>query len=153
LLFSFFIQYKNLTAKQNLFYTILFGFLIAVMYMTNAWDGIIYFLLTMLSILVLTLQNEKNIAPHKRLSQLFFNKEYIFNNAYTIAITFISFVIFSLPFSLFFKPFASQIGVLCAPEFLTKIGHIGPILFEADHCQHSPFYQLLILHGFFLFWV
>jgi len=41
--------------------------------------------------------------------------------------------------------------VLCAPTWLTKIGKIGPFLFETNHCQKSPWWQLLILYGFFSF--
>ena len=61
------------------------------------------------------------------------------------------YVLFTLPFSIHFKPFVSGIGVLCAPDFLIKIGKIGPLLFEADHCQRSPFWMLIILYGFFYF--
>ena len=36
---------------------------------------------------------------------------------------------------------------------MTKIGKIGPFLFEANHCQRSPLWQLAILYGFFYFFV
>lgn len=42
--------------------------------------------------------------------------------------------------------------MLCAPEFLTKLGRLGPLLFEADHCKRSPIWQLGVLYGFFYFW-
>jgi YYY domain-containing protein len=45
----------------------------------------------------------------------------------------------------------SGIGILSAPDFLVARGKIGPLLFEANHTQHSPWWQLLILYGFFLF--
>jgi uncharacterized membrane protein len=66
-----------------------------------------------------------------------------------------SFIIFSYPFSSNFNPTAivKGIGVLCAPKFLTNFGHFGPFLFEADHCQKSPWWQLLTLYGFFYFFV
>lgn len=115
-------------------YLVFNGFLLAVMYMTNAWDGGIYLLLS------------------------FFVLCYVYKNAiatgfyYLIAI-FLSMILFTLPYSYFFKPFASGIGILCAPSFLTKIGKLGPFIFELDHCQHSYWWQLLILYGFFYFFM
>ena len=123
------------------FRVLLLAFLLATMYMTNAWDGIIYFLLTSIVILYLQWQRIKNISL-----DLFIG---LFVYLFILGA---GFFLFSLPFSLHFKPFVSGIGVLCAPEFLTKIGHFGPLLFEADHCQHSPWWQLFILYGFFYFW-
>ena len=60
-------------------------------------------------------------------------------------------MVFSLPFSINFKPFVSGIGVICAPTILTNIGKIGPFLFEANHCQRSPIWQLSLLYGGFYF--
>ncbi len=57
----------------------------------------------------------------------------------------------ALPFSLSFKPFATGVGVNCAPEALVKLGKVGPFLFEKGNCQHSPLYMLLVLWGFFMF--
>lgn len=137
--------------------TVVTGFMVAIMYMTNAWDGIIYFGLFIMSIITLKstiLKYKKSSSKIRKLNlfsqtnnKLFYIKEifkYIF-------IAGISFVIFSLPFNLTFKPFVSGIGVLCAPEFLVNIGSIGPFLFEADHCQRTPFWMLAILYGFFYF--
>ena len=47
--------------------------------------------------------------------------------------------------------FVSGIGVVCPPDFLVHIGKIGPLIFEANHCQRTPFWMLLILYGFFYF--
>ena len=58
-------------------------------------------------------------------------------------------ILFSLPFWLSFKPFGSGIGLLCAPDFLTNLGKLGPFLFEANHCARSPLWMLFILWGFF----
>lgn len=131
--------------KQQLFSyeflsLILLGFLLAVMYMTNAWDGGIYLLFTLLILFFITLngKNKTNI---------------IANFILKTSIIFISFIIFSLPFNLFFNPFTSGIGLLCAPDFLTNLEKIGPFLFEANHCQTSPLWQLIILYGFFYFLV
>jgi len=122
---------------ENLKFKIpLISFLLAVMYMTNAWDGIIYFLLTSLVLSYVL----KNITKY-------------FNIGLLVICIFIGSIIFSLPFNLNFKPFASGIGILCAPKFLTNVGNFGPFLFETDHCQHSPLWQLGILYGFFYFWI
>ncbi|MEK7551181.1 MAG: DUF2298 domain-containing protein, partial [Patescibacteria group bacterium] len=118
-------------------YVIFISFLLAVMYMTNAWDGIIY---ALLSLFVFTL-----ISFYKR----FALKDFISS----VLILGIGFILFSFPFSSNFKPFVSGIGFICAPNFLTEIGKIGPFLFEVDHCQRSPLWQLLILYGFFYFFV
>ena len=119
---------------------IIVSFLLAIMYMANAWDGLIYFLLTGLIIIFLNFSKEN-------LGEFIINS---FNNTLTVGL---GFLLFSLPFSINFKPFVSGIGILCAPGFLTKIGKIGPFLFEANHCQKSPIWQLLILYGFFYFFV
>jgi hypothetical protein len=58
-------------------------------------------------------------------------------------------LLITYPFSSSFKPFASQIGVNCAPDFLVRIGHFGPFLFEANKCQVSKMWMLLVLWGFF----
>jgi len=144
ILFMIFIEGYYYKQKITLPLVVLVGFLLSILYMTNAWDGIIYLLLAGIIFLSIAFVNEKGSWSDK-----------IFSNTVVInmIVIAISFVVFSLPFSLFFKPFASQIGILCAPGFLTKIGHLGPILFEPDHCQKSPWWQLLTLHGFFLYWL
>lgn len=124
------------------------AFLLSCAYMTNAWDGAIYFLLTILIILYL------------QISSLFSRKVkdiggFLLNSLYFVMIVLAGFFLFSLPFSLFFQTGAivHGIGVLCAPEFLTNLKQIGPFLFETDHCQKSPLWQLLILYGFFYFFI
>ncbi len=120
--------------EENIPYLFLIGFLLAVMYMTNAWDGGIYLLLASIVLFYIF---------YKRF------KSFIFSTI----LVFLGLIFFSIPYSYFFKPFATGIGILCAPEFLVKIGKIGPLLFEANHCQHSPVWQLVILYGFFYFFV
>jgi uncharacterized membrane protein len=143
--FSIFNQIKNYKNSNSLqisnfkFQIPLISFLLAIMYMTNAWDGIIYFILSL--IIICYLLKIKSLKL-KIKSLLIY-----------IIILGVGFFVFSLPFNLNFKPFASGIGVLCAPKFLTNIGSFGPFLFEADHCQRSPLWQLLILYGFFYFWI
>ena len=133
LLFIFFTNILNnskiLNTKYLILNTIFLGFMTAVHYMTNAFDGPIYILLTLFIFLVM------------------FGFSYkLFLNLFVLIS---SFVIFSLPFSWFFKPFVSGIGVNCSPKLLTAIGKIGPFLFEAGKCQISPFWMLFVLWGFF----
>ncbi|MBI2028060.1 MAG: hypothetical protein HYT07_00490 [Candidatus Levybacteria bacterium] len=135
--------YLNLFRISNFgFRILLLGFILAIMYMTNAWDGLIYLLLTAIVIFTVQLRSTTNSSNPKRIKY------------YVLSILFLvfGFFLFSLPFNLNFKPFASGIGILCAPEFLTKIERLGPFLFEKDHCQRSPIWQLFILYGFFYFW-
>lgn len=120
-----------LANKRYLAGTGLIGFLTAVNYMTNAFDGPIY---TLLSLLLL-------FAIYK-LSLLFF--------AHLIILS-LSFLVFSLPFSAFFEPFVSGIGVNCSPAFLTKLQKAGPFIFEAGNCQLSAWWMLVLLWGFFWF--
>lgn len=126
------------------------SFLLAILYMTNAWDGMIYFLLTLFVLFILYWKNTS-----QKLNLSLFQKIFTIILDLTIpaAIIVVGFVIFSLPFSLFFKPFVSGIGILCAPAFLTSLEKIGPLLFEADHCQKSPWWQLVVLYGFFYFFI
>ena len=115
--------------KFQLISTIFLGFMTAIHYMTNAFDGPIYILLTIII--------------------LFFLFGFSFRFFVNIFILLISFILFSLPFSWYFKPFISGIGVNCSPKFLTDIGKIGPFLFETGNCQISPLWMLFILWGFF----
>jgi uncharacterized membrane protein len=109
--------------------TIFLGFMAAIHYMTNAFDGPIYILLTLVIFLFLY--------------------GFSFKLLVNAVVLLVSFVLFSLPFSWYFKPFVNGIGVNCSPKFLTNIGKIGPFLFEAGNCQISPFWMLFVLWGFF----
>lgn len=129
LLFLLFIKKHNKFNLKNLINLILLGFLTGIHYMTNAFDGPIYLLLSFIIFFVL-------FGP----SLIFF---------LSTIIIILSFLIFSSPFSSHFSPFVSGIGFNCSPEFLTKIAKIGPFLFEPGNCQISPFWMLLILWGFF----
>lgn len=138
LLFSLFIQ-KNI----KLYHLIFIAFLLSVMYMTNAWDGLIYLLLTVFVILLINL-------PKITLKE-FFNYFYLKRVIKNVFLLLAGFFVFVLPFSINFKPFVSGIGVLCAPDFLTNFGKLGPFIFEIDHCQKSPLWQLMMLYGGFYF--
>ena len=117
------------TGKWSWKWPVFLGFLTAVHYMTNAFDGPIYILLAVLV--------------------LFFLLKWSLRFIFSLVIIFVSFIVFSLPFSSHFTPFISGIGLNCAPNFLLDLGRIGPFLFERGNCQASPFWMLFILWGFF----
>lgn len=130
ILFMLFIHRKKLLDSQFLILnSLLLGFLTATYYMTNAFDGPIYFLLSILCFAIL----------------LGFTSNLVIAGGVLI----LSFLVFSFPFSIFFSPFVSGIGMNCAPRFLTDIGKIGPFLFEAGNCQPDAWWMLFILWGFF----
>jgi YYY domain-containing protein len=114
ILLRFFFLFKDNLERQNNWFlmivnTLLIGFMIAINYMTNAFDGPIYFLLAII------------------LSFLIFKISAKF--VYSLFIIIYSFLFFSLPFSFHFKPFVGGIGVNCAPSFLVNIGYLKPFLF------------------------
>src|SRR5438876_400662 len=114
------------------------------MYMTNAWDAEIYLLIIALVTVYLIWYKMHNESKYSLLQ--------FFARLFAPILTVISvFIIFAFPYNYFFKPFASGVGILCAPSFLTKVGKLGPILFEPDHCQHSYWWELMMLYGFFYF--
>lgn len=128
--------------KPEIGYLIFIGFLLAVMYMTNAWDGIIYLLLAILIALYLLFSRPVLSGFAKRMKSVL--------PAFLLACLtlFLGFIIFSLPFSVHFKPFVSGIGVLNAPNFLVekKIDPGKPIVREktfaasisgTSHCQYK----------------
>lgn len=121
---------ERVDKKKEIFLIIFLGFLTAIHYMTNAFDGPIYLLLT-LTIFLITYN-------------------FSFSFFFKVLIIFLSFFIFSYPFSFKFKPFVTGIGINCGAEILNFTGEIGPFLFEKNNCQSSPFWMLLLLWGFFL---
>lgn len=137
LLFVFFVKYQTAAANPEekrpavLPSIIMFGFLAAIHYMTNAFDGPIYMLLIGLLMLVMFGISRKLLIYGAALAG--------------------SFLVFSFPFSSHFSPFVSGIGVNCSPDALAAIGKFGPFLFEQGKCQPDPLWMLLILWGFF--WV
>jgi len=115
--------------RSQLVSTVLLGFMSAIHYMTNAFDGPIYILLTSVFLLLMF-----------KLSRIF---------VFHIGILIGSFILFSLPFSIHFKPFVTAIGMNCSPSFLVNIGKIGPFIFEKGNCQPDELWMLFILWGFF----
>ena len=201
-------------------YLPLIGFLLAVMYMTNAWDGLTYLLLTSLVLLYNqwsrvyknTYTNTTNnpllqILPIKNITKSldpFLQKNSVIDLLIGIFVSLFiilsAFFLFSRPFSMNFNvsELVGGVGVVGAPSFLLEknpvdltkktYGYdnrnllkklfvpdhckslmnetdakkvtttysnrkIGPFLFESDHCLRSPWWQLLILYGFFYFFV
>ncbi|MBI4990535.1 hypothetical protein HZB96_00395 [Candidatus Gottesmanbacteria bacterium] len=126
---------------------ILLGLLLGVMYMTNAWDGLIYMILAGLVFLYINFMKNSG-SDLKGAKGLTLSALYKTFSASLFLFFF--FLVANLPFSLNFKPFVSGIGVLCAPSFLLG-KKIGPFLFEAGKCQKSDWWQLLFLWGFFYY--
>jgi len=122
------IRRLHLTRKE-MSYSILIGSLIAINYMTNAFDGPIYLLFL--------------------IGLFFFMYRWTVEYFIQLFIVFTTFVVVSLPFSFFFDPFAKLIGVNCSPAFLVAQKAIGPFLFEKGNCQISAPYMVFILWGFF----
>ncbi len=117
------------TSQRVIFNSLLLGFLTAVHYMTNAFDGPIYFLLGLIVFFLLY-----------RATDLFL---------LSAALLAAAFLLFSFPFSFFFKPFVSGIGLNCSPQFLVRLRQLGPFLFEPGNCQPDPLWMLFVLWGFF----
>ncbi len=115
--------------KNFILSALFLGFMIAVHYMTNAFDGPIYLLLTA--------------------AVFFYMLGPTLNFLITIFSTIIFFIVFSLPFTLNFKTFVSGIGINCSPDFLVRLQKLGPFIFEQGNCQVSPLWMLFVLWGFF----
>lgn len=126
---------------------ILISFLLAISYMTNAWDGLIYLGLFSVILFILEFTKSKNKYLFKKLTYS------IISCAKYILLLVMSFFIFTFVFNQNFSPFASGIGLNCAPDFLIKVAKLGPFVFEKGQCQHSPWWQLMILYGFFLYMI
>ncbi len=134
ILFKIITEKKQTLDENNyapLITTVLLGFMLATHYMTNAWDILIYGLLTT--------------------CVFFFLYGLRMQFLIHIVVLAVSTVIFTLPFSLYFSQgtIVSGIGVNCSPEFLIHLQKLGPFLFEKDKCQSSPLWMLFILWGFF----
>ena len=159
---------KNKTFIVQPFHLVFVGLLLAAMYMTNAWDGAIYWLLAALTMLYIhgrkislykSVEEEPlviaNNKKHQNRSWRIKSWHISWARDYAISMLVITagLLLFATPYNLFFDSAAYNhgIGVICAPDFLTKIGKIGPFLFEPDHCQRSYWWELLMLYGFFYF--
>jgi YYY domain-containing protein len=114
------------------------GFLLAVLLMTNAFDGPIYGLLFgILSLIFFLYRHKKEWSSH-----LF---EFLLPVSFVIFI----FGMTSMPFLVNFSSFATGIGINCPPAKLAN-SKIGPIIFEGvEKCQRSPLWMMWLLWGFF----
>lgn len=121
------IRQKN--KRQYLLFLGFYAVILALNYMTNSTDFLVYSAILFLVLLI--------------------NFERFAVTLLTTAVTTFLALLLTLPFSINFKPFASSLGINCAPNFLVKIGSLGPFIFEADKCQNSPTWMLFILWGFF----
>lgn len=122
-------QKSSLNTKYLLLNSILLGFLMAVHYMINAFDGPIYFLVIFVVFFILF-----GLTPRLVIY---------------ISTVFFSFLLFASPFLVHFTPFVTGVGINCSPGFLAALQKFGPFLFEKGNCQVSPFWMLFILWGFF----
>lgn len=140
-------------AGIRLVFLMFLGLLCAVMYMTNAWDGLIYLALSTATLAVLTIKIEALYL------QTFTLKSVIINTLVQTGIVFASFLLFSLPFNVNFSPFVSGLGVVGGWEMLNALGmknlpdvyKAGPLLFEKGNNLRSPMWMLGVLWGFFYF--
>ncbi|MEX1052517.1 MAG: DUF2298 domain-containing protein [Patescibacteria group bacterium] len=130
----FFLIYSALKKSENIknyiLYFIFAGFMIAILYMTNAFDGLIYFILA--ACIYLTIYGV--------------SKKFLFS----LLITGFSAMLISYPFISNFSSFVSKIGINCPSASLSNIKNFGPFIFEAGNCQPSPAWMLFILWGFFI---
>lgn len=148
------LSYLNSFLVIPIQHLLLLGFFISILYMTNAWDGAIYLLLASCLFFVIAFEKKSQTGESRK---EFFIPVWITilirNVIATILFTLFTFIIFSLPYNLSFKPFVYGVGIMCSPSFLTSFGHLGPFLFEPNHCEHSMWWQLVTLYGFFYFFI
>lgn len=118
---------------------IFYGILLSVLFMTNVLDAPIY---GGLFVVLFMIHNSDFIIHPLRWIQ-------------TTGLKLASVIFIAgmgiLPFYLHFKSFVSGVAVNC-PSASMANSKIGPILFEGvEKCQHSPFWMLWLLWGFFIF--
>jgi YYY domain-containing protein len=131
---------KTVLSKHGLV-AVSLGFLTAINYMTNAFDGPIYVLFGCVIVWFVYGFSQRSLVY--------------------MALIGVAFILFSRPFSAHFSLFVSGVGVNCAPQSIfdpnqklapgvTKhTAKIGPFLFEEGNCQKSEPWMLFILWGFF----
>ncbi len=144
--------FKSTKWNFRMIHILVISFFLSVMYMTNVLDFGIYFLLCILVLGFLLFSLYKKDRK-ERFREIILSGKFITQCIKIFGTIGVTSFIFSLPFSIHFKPFASGIGILCAPDILTQKGKIGPFLFEANHCQRSEWWMLLTLYAFFYFFV
>lgn len=122
---------------QRLFY----GFLVAVLFMTNALDGPIYAGIYIFLVIFF----EKSSSHGKMMDWVKIKSGSL--------LPLIVAPLAALPFLVYFNSFVTGLAINCPPSFLAQ-RKIGPFLFETvDKCQKSPFWMWWLLWGFFFFCV
>jgi YYY domain-containing protein len=144
-------------------YLLLIGFLLAVFYMTNSWDTLVYSLLTLTVLVIASISNNiSHQATHVRRLMRNFTISFLLIG--------VAFFVFSYPFTRSFDPFSSKIGVNCGYKAVTTLNSLnklklykgaslgsqqaiefGPFIFEPNKCQHTLPWMHLILWGFFYY--
>ena len=114
-------------------YVVILALMLSVMYMTNAWDGAIYFGLCSLVFTYLFWKSENHKQKFFDLAenlyqQIKFIPRFLIKTPFYLFILGLFFLLFSLPFHINFKPFVSGIGI---------------------SQDHSAWWMLLTLWGFF----
>jgi len=116
---------------------LMYGFMVAVLFMTNALDGPIY--LGLFIILSIIIRTPKLITDNK-IADLIYKNILVFSAGP-----------FLLPFLSHFRSFANAIGINCPPANLAN-SKFGLFVFEeVTKCQHSPLWMSWLLWGFFIY--
>lgn len=120
---------------------LLYGFLVAVLLMTNAFDGPIYALI--FAILLAGLY----WYPRRKKRDWWVYIETLV----PLGMIGVVAACTALPFLMHFSSFATGIGVNCPPSGLEN-STFGPFVFEGlEKCQKSPIWMMWLLWGFFWF--
>lgn len=130
---------KDLSLKKGtLSYVLILSFMISIHYMTNAFDAPIYIALT--GFILLTMFG-------------FTLRTFIYGG-----VLIAGFILFNVPFSMGFEPFATGVGFNCMTPAITALGQSLTTEFGLDkkflfenNCQRSTWWMLLTLWGFFWF--
>lgn len=123
---------------QNLRY-VYYGQLVSILLMTNALDGPIYLGLFLVMFAIVHWKEIRAFSQHWKYMLL------------TAGMVILAAVAGSVPFMSRFSSFVSGVAFNCPPSFLANI-KIGPLLFEGvEKCQHSPFWMMWLLWGFFIY--
>ncbi|HLB60542.1 MAG TPA: DUF2298 domain-containing protein, partial [Patescibacteria group bacterium] len=131
------------------------GFLCAVMYMTNAWDGLIYLALSGLLIFIMNLKKISSTHEPLKISKSKFlisnknpNSKFQIPNSILprtvkqFGIVVAAFILFNLPFSIHFKPFVHGIGVVGGYEMAEAVGLVKLLGDEPQIPDTQPVIQM-----------
>ncbi|MBU1473160.1 hypothetical protein KKB64_05270 [Patescibacteria group bacterium] len=129
------------SCTNNMIY-VFYGFLVGVLLMTNALDGLIYLALFVAVILAVNMSDRSHWTNWKETGK-------------NIGLVVLTAITTGLPFLSHFTSFVNGVAVNCPPAFLANTSaswRIGPIIFEGvEKCQRSPLWMMWLLWGFFIF--